>query len=294
MSPQSRKPDDIPSRAWQRMIPHLELGDGIRARHIQVDMARAKTYDLYAKAGNVLASMKDGRYEYVPVTSKGRVVGYIGRAQLTRIEPDLPIRNVTRSLAGGAIVAADTPIHEVMDYIAKQRIVFVLDGRTITGFVTVWDFNKQPARMYYYLVLAGLEIVLADLVRWRYGRNQSNLLAHLGSRDSEEVMDRVQRDGPAASGDLVSYLNFKHLLRIFEKDASLRREVGKFDPGTWRARTKPLGELRNEVMHPVTTLIRKPEDMTQLAESIDTAVDISDRAIDSLREHYEAALSKRK
>ena len=59
-----------PSRSWQHMIPHIDLGRGVRARHIQVDMERATTFDLYAKAGNVLEAMKADRYDLAPVTSR--------------------------------------------------------------------------------------------------------------------------------------------------------------------------------------------------------------------------------
>jgi len=256
-------------------------------------MELATTFDLHAKAGTVLEAMKADRYDYAPVTAKGRVVGYISRGQLVRAEADKPIRNITRSLAGGTIVSGDTSIGDLMEWIPKQRILFVLEGREVTGFVTVWDFNKQPARTYYYLVLAGLEIAMADLVRWRYGKNQSNLIGFLGSRDAEQLMERVEMDRRASGdGDLVSYLNFKHLLRIFEKDRALRAELGKYGRDRWNARTRPLGDLRNEVMHPVTTLVTKPEDMVTLARSIDTAVELVDKAILALRKHYPATKSE--
>jgi hypothetical protein len=275
------------SRSWENLVPHIDLGRGVRARHIQLDMERAPTFDLYAKAGKVLEAMQANRWDNVPVTSKGRVVGYVKRTQLMRTEADQPIRNVTHSLAGGSIVSGDTPISDLMEWIAKQRIVFVLEGREVTGIVTIWDFNKQPARAYYYLVLAGLEIALADLVRWRYGKNQSNLIAHLGSRDTEDLNERMSRDRAGSGhGDLVSYLNFKHLLRVFEKDRALRSELGKYDPAKWTSMTKPLGELRNEVMHPVTTLVGSVEDMEALTRDIKNAIKLVEHAIVALRKKY--------
>ena len=292
MSIERKSPPPMPmrSRSWQHMVPHVDLGRGVRARHIQMDMARAMTFDLYAQAGNVLKALKADRYDFAPVTSKGRVVGYIGRAQLQRAEADKPIRNVTHSLAGGAIVSGDMPISDLMEWIPKQRIVFVLEGREVTGLVTIWDFNKQPARAYYYLVLAGLEIALADLVRWRYGKNQTNLIAHLGGRDTEDLNERMGRDRSSSGhSDLVSYLNFKHLLRIFEKDRALRGELGKYDVPKWNSMTKPLGELRNEVMHPVKTLVASPDDMVKLTADIRNASDLVDRAIAALRKKYPAS-----
>jgi hypothetical protein len=291
MSIERKTPTAMPtrSRSWENLVPHVDLGRGVQARHIQVDMERAPTFDLYANAGGVLKTMQANRWDNAPVTSKGRVVGYVKRTQLMRVEADQPIRNVTRSLAGGAIISGDTPIADVMGWIAEQRIVFVLEGREISGIVTIWDFNKQPARAYYYLVLAGLEIALADLVRWRYGNNQSNLIAHLGSRDTTDLNERMARDHAGSGhGDLVSYLNFKHLLRVFEKDRALRAELGKYDSARWNAMTRPLGELRNEVMHPVTTLVGSVDDMVKLTRDVQNAIELVERAIIALRRKYPA------
>ena len=289
MSPDPHNPAPMPtrSRSWENTVPHIDLGQGVRARHIQIDMERAPTVDLYAKASNVLKTMNANRYENMPVTSKGRVVGYVRRSKLLKADPEGPIRNVTNSLAGGAIVSGDTPIAEIMEWIADQRILFVLEGREISGVVSIYDFNKQPARAYYYLVLAGLEIALADLIRWRYGNKQSNLIAYLGSRDVEELNERMNRDRAGAGHeDIVSYLNFKHLLRIFGKDRALRMELGKFEPNKWNSMTKPLGDLRNEVMHPVTTLVANVDDMRALTRSLDNATMLVEKAILALRKKY--------
>lgn len=277
------------SRSWENTVPHIDLGQGVRARHIQIDMERAPTVDLYARAGNVLKTMNANRWDNLAVRSKGRVVGYVRRSKLLKADPEQPIRNVTNSLAGGAIVSADTPIAELMGWIADQRILFVLEGREISGIVTIWDFNKQSARAYYYLVLAGLEIALADLIRWRYGNNQSNLIAHLGRRDTEELEERMERDRAGAGhGDIVSYLSFKHLLRIFEKERALRMELGRYETNKWNSMTKPLGELRNEVMHPVTTLVGSVDEMRALTRNLEVATMLVEKAIVALRKKYPA------
>ena len=136
-------------------------------------------------------------------------------------------------------------------------------------------------------MLAGLEIALADLIRWKYGNNQSNLVAHLGSRDVEELNERMERDRSGSGhGDIVSYLNFKHLLRIFEKDRALRQELGKYETNKWNSMTRPLGELRNEVMHPVTTLVGSVDDMRALTRNLDNATELVEKAIVALRRKY--------
>jgi len=58
------------------------------------------------------------------------------------------------------------------------------------------------------------------------------------------------------------------------------------------SKTKPLGELRNEVMHPVTTLVHKPDDMVELTRNIDNAIEIVDAAVSALRDKYPSVDSK--
>ena len=101
-----------------------------------------------------------------------------------------------------------------------------------------------------------------------------------------ELHERMERDLSSGHGDIVSYLNFKHLLRIFEKDRALRMELGKYESNKWNSMTRPLGELRNEVMHPVTTLVGSVDDMRALTLNLDNATELVEKAIVALRKKY--------
>ena len=94
------------------------------------------------------------------------------------------------------------------------------------------------------------------------GNNPDLTDAEAANKVRYALLRRMERDRAGAGhGDIVSYLNFKHLLRIFEKDRALRMELGKYESNKWNSMTKPLGELRNEVMHPVTTLVGSVDDL---------------------------------
>jgi hypothetical protein len=57
-------------------------------------------------------------------------------------------------------------------------------------------------------------------------------------------------------------------------------------------KTKPLGELRNQVMHPVTHPARKPHDKVELTSNIDNAIEIVEAAVSALRKKYPSVDSK--
>ncbi|MFV2062168.1 MAG: CBS domain-containing protein [Chloroflexota bacterium] len=283
-----RKPRrDVPSRSWQQMLSHVELGTSFQARHLQVELERASTIEVTSTAGDAVKVLSRSNYDFAPATDDGRVVGYVELRQLSSASAGKPVRDLTYPLNSGVIVSADTPISELIEWLPEQRILFVLEGRETTGFITIWDLNKQPARAYLYLVLAGLEIALADLVRWRYGADQSPVLATLGKRDQDSVRGRVGADRDAnADSDLVSYLGFKHLLRVFEGDRALREAMGGFSKTRWRSYTWPLSDLRNDVMHPISSFVSSPDDVVALGEDLRRAIKLVDQAVAALRQRY--------
>jgi hypothetical protein len=269
------------------MLSHVELGASFQARHIQVGLDRATSVDSDNKAGAALKILSQSNYDRAPVVDDGRVVGYVERQHLVKAASNDLVRDLTYPLTGGVIISADTPIAELIEWLPEQRILFVLEGREVTGFVTITDLNKQPARAYLYLVLAGLEIAMADLVRWRFGADQSPVLEALGKRDQNSVGGRLRADRDAdADADLVSYLGFKHLLRVIERDQALRKEMGGLSKTRWRSVTWPLSDLRNDVMHPVSSFVSSTEDVAALGQSVRSASRLLDEAVNALRHRY--------
>lgn len=278
------------SWTWQRTAAHLELGRSLQARHLEVELARAFIVDVEASCGEVLAELEKSNFDFAPVMSSQRVIGFVQREVLADVPPAATIRGWTTELADGLMVSADAPISDLMDWISESRILFVVDGHGVTGFITIWDFNKQAARAFLYLVLAGLETALADLIRWRFAGGQERLLTMLskGSRDSIRKRQAEDREDNA-DGDLVAYLDLKHLLRVVEKDGVLRDELGGHSMTAWRKLVGPLPTLRNTVMHPVRSFIASREDLIRTREYESRARAVLDAAVTALRHQHEQA-----
>ena len=269
------------------MVTHVELGASFQARHIELEIERATHFGPDITAAQATATLTGGGFAHAPVIDDGAVIGFCTRDALARAPATTAVRALMTPLGDGSLVSADTPIGDLLDLFADEPLLFVLDGGDITGFVTVTDLNKQPARAYLYLVLAGLEIALADLVRWRHGPDQTQLLPLLGKRDQDSITSRYRRDrAEDADADLVSYMGFKNLLRILEKDRELRAELGRYSQRRWRSVTWPLSELRNDVMHPISSFVSSGEDVAQLAHQVAQARMLVDQAVQALRRRY--------
>ena len=108
-----------------------------------------------------------------------------------------------RHLQSGSLVAADVGLRELTRYLQEEPFLLVLEGRTISGLVTATDLGRPAARPTIDLLLAQLEIALADVVRHRFpdqrravvllseGRQtrHAELISEL--RDADEFIDDV-------------------------------------------------------------------------------------------------------
>lgn len=269
------------------MVTHEELGAAFQAQHLEVELDLATTFDAGMPAGTALERLEAEGFDHAPVTDGETVLGHVGREKLAAAPASVGVGELLEPWSDDAVVDGTTPIGDLLGRLAARPFLFVMENGGVTGFVTISDLNKQPARAYLYLVVAGLEIALADLVRWRYGTDQQRLFDLLGKRDQDAIKSRIGTDRDAgADSDLVSYMGFKNLLRIFEKDASLRSELGRYSQRSWRSATWPLSELRNDVMHPVSSFVRSPEDAAALAEHVADARALVEQAVSALRRRY--------
>ena len=149
--------------------------------------------------------------------------------------------------------------------LVQEPFRFVVDGADVSGFVTRWDLNKQPARTQLYLFLADLEIALASLMRRRYRGGQMAAIENLGSDRAKRIRGRyraAQRQNREA--DVVAMLDFEDLLEISGTDEYLRRRLGFETSEQWEEAINGLGNLRKGVMHLTGELVGKQLTLDEL------------------------------
>ena len=241
----------------------IDFDAAFQARHLAVPRAQAITVAPRMSVRDAAQYLRGLRFDQAPVEVKGELVGFV----ITRFleQQGGTVEAAMTRLGSGNVVSADASVGQLLGWIIQPGFLFVLEGRDVTGFITVSDFNKQPARAYLYTLLARLEVGLAELVRRRFGADQSTILALLSAESRAEVEALYRPDvGAGEEGELVAYLDFSDLVRIIERDDAIREQLVGWSAGTWKRHTGGLVDLRNNVMHPVRNVVLAKGGLEQL------------------------------
>jgi hypothetical protein len=145
--------------------------------------------------------------------------------------------------------------------------LFVLDGRQVTGFFLETDLNKQPARTYFYLMVASLEAGLAQLIRaWASG-DEARLLDVMPARMRKGILGaRDEARSEDVDADIVAFFLFSDILRVVGGVPEIRSQLGARGPRHWHRETSSLVSLRNAVMHPTRDLVGRERSLARLVE----------------------------
>lgn len=239
------------------MISYDQLGLAFQARHIAVPMSEAYCVDPHALVREALSEMRKQHFDQAPVKHEGKVTGFVLEHRLALVSGDVRVGEVEEPIGQGNMVSADAPVGVLLDWIISPGLLFVIDGREITGFVTVSDFNRQAARAYFYLLIATLETVLAAAIRARFVGDQEQALELLAPQQAKAVRDRYDADiGENLEADHVAYLTFTHLLRVALREPAIRARLGSIAEEL----DGSFGEVvktRNRIMHPTQSLVTR-------------------------------------
>jgi predicted RNase H-like nuclease/CBS domain-containing protein len=256
-----------------------EIADSIQARHLQVWLGDALILTPDEPAVAASRRLAERNFDRAPVGVDGRLIGVAERARLAAA-PDSVVADVSERIDPALLVSADAPVALLLGWLATTEFLFVLDGHAITGFVTAGDLNKQPGRTYFFLLLADVEMRLADLVRHRHRGPPAELLALLVDERAEEVRDQhAAAQAADREPDVVAYFNLADLLRVVARDPDLLGVLGLPSRQAWKALTSSFPELRNAVVHGVRDLVdgqRGPSELLRadgrLRETLDRVI----------------------
>jgi len=235
---------------------NLDLADisrAIQARHLQTLLTDARTVRYEDPAADVAALLTADQFDSAPV------IGAIGPVGIFHAHgahgPSRTVGEAMPPLDAALLVSADTPLGELIDNLAEEPFLFVVQGRKLTGFITPSDLGSTPARTHFYLQLSGLEIRLADLVRTLYpGPRQVealDLLTDARRANHAKLVEELRNKDEFL--DDVAALSLVDLLRIADANQRLRMLVAEGGL-SWGAATGGLPGFRDDVMHPARPL----------------------------------------
>lgn len=260
------------------------FGTSIQARHIAIPIEhalRSRTDESLDSAVEKLAP----DYWCAPVVGEHeRIVGVFDRRAAASARC---VGDAMRPLDSGLLVSSDTSLIDLAQHLAEESFLLVVHGRAIAGFVTPSDMGSPAARTYFYVLLADLEVSLAELVRFVHADegSQRSAIAALGERQWSAYL-RHEEDQKARDTfqDPVAVLSLSALLRVasrteFRPWLKDRHGVG------WAGLTGGMTPFRNDVMHPVRALAwATQENMASMSRKVNQVEMLGDAAREFVRE----------
>lgn len=269
--------------SWETMTStpaYEEIGSAIRARHLETALAGAVCLQPETDEADAARVLQTNCYDQAPVVSEGLPIGFVLADELDE-RAEAPVSNKTHPLVPDHLVAAESSMADTLPWLARARLLFVLDGHEISGFVTPSDLNKQAGRTYFYVTLAELELSLSELIRVRFP-DQHAAIALLGPNRRAKVLERYASErAENVDADLVACLTFADVCAISEHDDHIRKTLGFVSKTEVQEVIEPLKRLRDEVMHPVRALLterRTVEELVVLARRLRGLIESAARA----------------
>lgn len=236
-----------------------QISDAIQVRLFSTPLSRALTTGPTDLAQTATENMQTRQFSQAPVVSGRNVVGLFTADS----EAGGRVGDIMRPIDKDLLISGDTSVGVLAQFLADEPFLFLLTGRSITGFVTAADMTRPEPRTYFYLLLADLEVVLADFTRLRFPDQAEalRLLTDERREKAEGVLIHLRREDAVV--DAVAALQLADLLKIAGPDL---RRAGALNNRTWRSLSNVI-DFRNDVMHPVRDYINEsPSGMQKLAQ----------------------------
>ncbi len=241
------------------------MAGAIQARHLQTDLTEAVWVDVDESSGDAREKLRREGFDQAPARRDGQLIGYVITEELVSTYGEPPL---VHPLDASVVVSAHASVLDVMEgFLDQLSLVFVVDRHEVTGFITPSDLNKHPARAHFYLLLADLEMALAQLVRAKYLDQEAAVRLVNDRLEQNKIRRRYRKDRlNGVDVDLVTGMDLSHLLQIVGATEGLRRTFGAPDLETWNAWTSALPELRNSVMHAVIEFLKRDRTVSDLVD----------------------------
>jgi CBS domain-containing protein len=243
-----------------------DLRDFFHADQIATSIAGAVTVRPVESARVARQRLVDARFDQAPVMGDLRPVGWVATDDL---KGHRTVRSVMTPLNDCILVSAESPIATVLQLLPGNEFLFVVDKNGLSGFIVRSDLDRHAVRSYLYLLIAGIEMLLSEIVKSAIPDEQ--IIASVRSdqkRRFEQAYAANQEASPA------EYLYIDQLVSLFTQTSYAR------DPRLW---DEPLTDLlirvksfRNDIMHPVRSLAAS-EDIEAIAHLPGWAAEVDDR-----------------
>lgn len=236
-----------------------DLWGFFHAGHIATDLNGAITVGHSEAASAACQRLAESRFDQAPVVLQERVIGWV----LTRsLEETKTVASVMTPLDQSAIISAESSVANALQVLGQHDFVFTADKDGLAGFIVPSDLDRHAARSYFYLLVAGIEMILSEVIKSSY---LEEALIAIMSANVRKRYDHARAANTETNA--VEYLYIKQLVNLFLATPYAN------DLRLWSKQlTHQLTEvrdIRNVVMHPTCSVAaaKSPKEAAELASA---------------------------
>ena len=189
------------------------------------------------------------------------------------------IADVAYPILSSNLVSEKTALADALQILAEDHWKFVLVGSSVGGIITQWDFNKPPARVYFFGILSLFE---QHLNLWLQSAHTEREIKNLVGVDKYQRAKSIQgqKRSRGISTSLVDNFDIgdKQILLVQSKDTLQLLEIDEEYLGFM----ENIVRFRNALMHAASTVLDEMEwsDVAGLICSIEGLLIKSDHVIE--------------
>lgn len=176
------------------------------------------------------------------------------------------------------LLSQRTPLDELVRMFAERgrRFFFLTRYGKVTGLVTAVHLNSRPSRVFFYSLIAELEMALARLLRQHVTEKRVSAAEILDTVRSK-VREVYEADQSAdTDADPTEYFYLTDLGRSIYK-LGLHRGLGFTNRDSIEKPLSRLSDLRDRIAHPVRPLFTKEHSVKKLWRDVQLIDDLADR-----------------
>lgn len=235
---------DHSENSFIQQILDLEFGVSVSA----IATFNLKTCGIDDDVTEILSHPDFQCFDAIPVSQQGQIAGLLHRAQSKHAQhPMIPpalVKDCMEFLNESMLISAEASLLSYLAAADTSPCCLVLQGRKITGIVTISDLQKLPVRPVLFTLVTTVELLLAQWLRCHCSSDQDwiNLLTEQRRQKIEAQWNKLQQGNLAI--DRITAAEF-----CDKRDACLK--LGAFPQPTKpvKSQLERIEQLRNSVAH---------------------------------------------
>jgi hypothetical protein len=228
-----------------QQILDLEFGVSVAA----IATFNIKTCSINDGVSEVWKNPDFQRFDYIPVSDRGQIVGLLHRHQeKTSLDQEAHVNALVKdnmeSLSESILISAEASLLSYLEVADESPCCLVLQGRKITGIVTISDLQKLPVRPVLFALVTTVELLLADWLRHHCTADQDwiNCLKENRRQKIETQWDMLQQGNLAI--DRITAAEF-----CDKREACLKLGAFPDQEKQVKEQLERIEKLRNSVAH---------------------------------------------